>query len=51
MKNGDIILQIGDKTVRDIQDYMKCLSELNAGETVSLKIRRGDEIRTLIINL
>ena len=51
MKNGDIIVQIGDKAVHNIQDYMERLAELKAGETVTVKIKRGEEILTLTVNL
>ena len=51
MKNGDIILQIGDKAVHNIQSYMECLAALRAGETVSVLIKRGEEILNLIVNL
>ena len=51
MKNGDIILQIGDKQIHSILDYMERLSELEAGESVYVKIKRGTEILTLIIDL
>lgn len=51
MKNGDIILQIGDRTIHNIQDYMDCLSTLKPGEKVRVKIKRGDKIEVLTINL
>jgi len=51
MKNGDIILQIGDKQIDNIQDYMERLSELKAGEKVYVKIKRETEILTLTIDL
>ena len=51
MKNGDIILQIGDKQVHNIQDYMERLSELQEGEKVYVTIKRETEILTLTIDL
>jgi len=51
MKNGDIILQIGDKQIDNIQDYMERLSELLVGEKIYVKIKRETEILTLTIDL
>ena len=51
MKNGDIIMQVGDTKIINIEDYMKCLSELNAGDTVKVKVKRGETILDLTIHL
>lgn len=42
MKDGDIILQIGDYPVKEIMSYMDALNKFNKGETTTIKIKRGD---------
>jgi len=39
----DIILQMGEFIIGDIQDYMKALGKFSKGQTISLKIKRGEE--------
>jgi hypothetical protein len=51
MKNGDIILSINGIITNNIDDYMKCLSELKAGEAVVVKVQRGEEILMLSVQL
>ncbi len=51
MKNNDIITSINGKPVKNIQDYMFRLSELKAGMTVSVEVKRGDETKVLLIQL
>ncbi len=43
MRSGDIIQEIDGKPVKDIQEYMQRLSELQAGTTIPVKVLRGDE--------
>jgi len=43
MRSGDIIQEIDGKPVRDINEYMERLSELQAGTTIPVKVLRGDE--------
>lgn len=40
LKAGDIVLQIGDSTVDNIQDYMKVLGKHDKGDKVKVKIKR-----------
>ena len=46
---GDLITQIGDYTVKDVQTYMDALNKFEKGQTVPVKLKRGD--KELIINL
>ena len=41
--DGDIIIEINDKSVSDIYEYMHRLSEINPGETYDVKVLRDDE--------
>lgn len=40
LKQGDIILQLGEVEVSDIQAYMKALNEIEPGDTVKMKYSR-----------
>ncbi len=51
MKSGDIITAINGKPVKNIQDYMFRLSELKAGMTVSVEIKRGEQKLVLLVQL
>jgi aminopeptidase YwaD len=43
VKTGDIVLQIGDFATRSMDDYMKALGKFTKGDSVKLKIKRGNE--------
>ena len=51
MRSGDIIVEIDGKPVKDIQEYMERLSELQAGTTIPVKVLRGDETIILQVHL
>jgi S1-C subfamily serine protease len=51
MRSGDIIQEIDGKPVRDINEYMERLSELQAGATIPVKVLRGDETILLQVEL
>jgi len=51
MLAGDVIVEIGGKEVRDIYDYMYRLGELKKGETVEVKVRRGEEDLVLLVTV
>ena len=44
---GDVIKQIGDLTIKDIQTYMDALGKFEKGQTVPVKLKRGQEIITV----
>ncbi len=46
LKQGDVITQIGDCQVKEVYSYMKCLSELNEGDTVDLTFLRNGKTIT-----
>ncbi len=47
LKQGDVIVQMADYPVRNINDYMKCLSLFEKGQTIQIKIKRAKEDLTL----
>ncbi len=51
MKNGDVILLVGARPVHNIEDYMKCLSELTPGQSVTVRVQRGNDLLDLVIEL
>ncbi len=44
LKDGDIVLQMGEYEVTDMMSYMKALSGFNKGNKVKVKIRRKNKI-------
>ena len=44
VKQGDIIIQLGDYTVEEIQQYMKALNHFSKGETTVVEVKRGDTV-------
>ena len=51
IRSGDIIQEIDGKPVKDINEYMKRLSELEAGTTIPVKVLRGEETLTFQVKL
>ena len=51
IRSGDIIQEIDGKPVKDINEYMECLSELKAGTTIPVKVLRGEETITFQVKL
>jgi S1-C subfamily serine protease len=46
MKEGDIIVKIGDCEVKEVYSYMECLSKINAGDEKEITIvRNGKELK------
>lgn len=43
MKDGDIIVKMGDKEVNDIYDYMEGLAQFKEGDKTTIKVKRGDK--------
>lgn len=46
---GDVIKQIGDLIIKDIQTYMDALGKFEKGQTVPVKVKRGNEELTLSV--
>lgn len=49
LKSGDIILQIADEKVKDIYAYMAALGKFKKGDTVNVIIKRGEELKELVV--
>ena len=44
IKDGDVIIQIGEMKIGNIYDYMEGLSKFKTGEKTIVKVKRGNEI-------
>lgn len=44
---GDIIIQMGDIVVKDIQNYMEALGQFEKGQTVPVRFKRKDEVKSV----
>ena len=51
LKKGDILIEIDGKEIKNIYDYMYRLGELKPGESINIKVRRGERIIDLTVNL
>jgi acetylornithine deacetylase/succinyl-diaminopimelate desuccinylase-like protein len=47
LKGGDIIIKFGEKTIKNIYDYMYALGEYKPGDSVTMVVKRGAEEVTL----
>lgn len=43
IKDGDVVIQIGDLEVKDIYGYMEGLSKYKTGDKTTVKVKRGKE--------
>ncbi|GJM24533.1 MAG: hypothetical protein DHS20C16_09480 [Phycisphaerae bacterium] len=51
MKDGDVIVRIGETKVKNIYDYMAALREKNPGDEVEVDVRRDGKVQTLKVVL
>lgn len=51
IRSGDIIQEIDGKPVKDINEYMERLSELQPDTTIPVKVLRNEEIMTFEVHL
>lgn len=51
MENGDIIIAINGKVVKNIYDYMYRLEKLKQGQTITVEVMRDNEKKVLLIQL
>ena len=51
MKNGDIIVAINSKPVKDIYEYMTLLGDLKPGQTITVDVLRNDKKEVLLVQL
>ncbi len=51
IKVGDVVTKIGDKSVRNIEEYMAALASLKVGEKVSVTVKRNGQEVTVSLTL
>ena len=51
IRSGDIIQEIDGKAVKDINEYMERLSQLEPGTTIPVKVLRGEKTLTFQVHL
>lgn len=51
IRSGDVIQEIDGKPVKDMNEYMERLSELEPGSTIPVKVLRGEEVLVFQVNL
>ena len=49
LREGDVIVQVGEFEIVDINGYMEALGEFTSGEEIVVKVRRSGEIRDLTL--
>ena len=47
LMKGDIVIKLGEQEVTDINTYMKALNMNEPGTTVTVKVKRGEEIKNV----
>lgn len=45
--SGDVIVEMGTHTIRNIKDYMDALDQYDKGQTITVKVKRGEEVLSL----
>ncbi|NLA15157.1 MAG: M20/M25/M40 family metallo-hydrolase [Bacteroidales bacterium] len=51
MEDGDVVVQINDRLIATIEEYMEVLGELTAGEIIWVTVRRKDRLLELEVQL
>jgi aminopeptidase YwaD len=47
IEKGDIVKKMGGTPVKDVQEYMKVLSKFKKGDSTTVEVLRGKEIKVL----
>ena len=51
MQDGDVVVQINDRPVKDINEYMDILGELEEGQRIRIIVRRNETLHHLVVQL
>jgi S1-C subfamily serine protease len=49
IQTGDLIIQMGPYEIWDIQSYMDALAKFEKGQKAEIKIKRGSEVLTVVV--
>jgi len=48
---GDIITHIGDRPIRNQDDYLSAMEQVKIGDTIAIRTRRGEDTRQFSVTL
>ena len=51
LRNGDVIIQIGNRQILNEDDFNKAIKQINKSSTVSLRVVRSNTVVRLLLNL
>ena len=51
LKAGDLVLKFGGKAIGSLKDLQEALGPMHAGDSVTVKIRRGEEEKDIKVQL
>lgn len=51
LKQGDILIKFGEKSIKSVEDYTLALQDHKPGDTVQVVVKRGNETVTLTLTL
>ena len=51
LKAGDLVLKFGEKDIGSLKDLQEALGPMHAGDSVTVKIRRGEEEKDIKVKL
>lgn len=49
IQTGDLIIQMGPYEIKDVQSYMDALGKFEKGQTIQVKVKRGNEVLSLMV--
>jgi S1-C subfamily serine protease len=51
LKEGDVIVKIQDKPVKEVNDLMEMMQKTKPGEKVAITVKRDDKEKTVTVTL
>ena len=51
VRPGDVVVKVGDQTIEDLRDYRRALERYDSGDTILLRLQRGDTVRLVGLEL
>ncbi len=51
VRPGDVVIKVGDETIEDLRDYRRALERYDSGDTILLRLQRGDTVRLMGLEL
>ena len=51
VRPGDVVIKVGDQVIDDLRDYRRALESYDSGDTILLRLQRGDTVRLMGLEL